>query len=174
VRLFTGAIACALLFVAGCGSDKDALAWCHGRSPSFDPIFPGNTLGDWRAHAHHIAVVRIVGIKRDKAPLGAEPWDTGLPVSTLRVERLVWSAPDAPRPPHVLPMRRVSETGTGRSYLMVLVDYGPDRNRWGPLSCSVLLLDSGGRTTDAYYSGPPGLVGKTPEQIAGLLRRSDR
>jgi hypothetical protein len=158
----------ALLALSGCGQGEE-LGWCDHPRGTDDSIFAGNTFRDWRGHGHHLAVVRITRIKRDKAPPGAEPWDTGLPVSTLRVERVVWSAPSAPRLPRVLRFRRISELGAGRRYLMVLTHYETDPVRWGPLACSGLLLDEDGRTADAYYTGPRGLEGKTPEEVAAML-----
>src|SRR5688500_908068 len=88
-----GSLIAVAALAAGCGSDR---ADCED-PPGASGRFPGDTLEDWRAHADHLVVFSVVKV--------VDPPGSALPVATSRVDRVLWSAPEAPPPPEELPLR---------------------------------------------------------------------
>jgi hypothetical protein len=96
--------------------------------------------------------------------------DASLPIVSVRLDRAVWSAPGAPPAPRSMEGRFGHDPGEGQRYLAVLTLYPYEPDQWWPLNCAALPLDGEGRTEGVYYTGPRGLAGKTPEQVAEILR----
>jgi len=154
------ALAIGFALAAGCNAADDR-SWCGG-SGAGSSLFPAETIKDWKSYADHLAIVTIVSVRRP---------DRGLPVSTLRVDRVLWSAAAAPGLARRLKMRRLSGDEVGESFLspMLFVEFAGE---WWPLDgCAPVRVDEDGRVAEDGRGGPL-LAGQTAIEVADRLRRA--
>lgn len=115
------ALCLASLVLGACGSE--APSPCEGAGSS---LTPAASLEDWKSYADHVAVVRVVEVV---SPL------------VFRVDRIVWSAPDAPPLPARIGESALTwQASSGDRFLIPLV-WRDDLSLWRSLSgCSALRL----------------------------------
>jgi len=142
--------------VAGCGTGP-------GDEGGGSSVFPDGSLQDWVSYADHVATYTVV----------AEREDGRMADYTLRVDRVVWSAPNAPPLPSRIENRFLNgELDVGDHHLgpLVLVEFtqGPE---WWPLQTESRMslddgeLDAGGDSTTTARA----LDGKSLAEVVELL-----
>jgi hypothetical protein len=194
-------LCCAALLVGGCGAT--ATPQSTRSEPSASPdrpirhfqganLFPGESLRDWVSYADHVIIYTITDERR--MPPDASELETGeghvLRAITMRVERTIWSAPDAPELPaaiewtatgwalhegqlYVMETDDEPRVAVAQRYLAPVVqvqfDDGP---RWWPLTPgSQMPLGDNLKVAAADFSSAinPHLVGKRPNEIADIV-----
>jgi hypothetical protein len=165
-------------------ADQDGCS--HGES-----TYTSDSLHDVRSFSDAMAIVTAVKEETPPEPDGPEGW-AGLigRTVTMKVERVLWRRPNAPRPPATsrfgdlgwwgepedrVPMRVCGETRmeVGRRYLAPIVR---QHGEWYPFFSVRLLLD-GGRVVGGVDGGEPNnahhaLAGRSVEGAVRLVART--
>jgi hypothetical protein len=82
-------VALSAFALTGCAEEERT--FCGGGASRF----PGETLEDWKSYSDHLAVFTVV----DRRELPPDPGDSSrappIPWATIRVDRVMWSAPES-------------------------------------------------------------------------------
>jgi len=182
-RLCCSAAVAAALLVAGCSEDSG------GGPPATVALeaterFPGQTVRDWKSYADHVAVYTVTSEREIPAAPEEVARGEGLVGRevTLRIDRTLWSAPEAPALPSEITMtapgwvlvegerREVAlhdgpRVTVGGRYLapLVRVEDGP-APEWWPLTIGSQIQLNGERLAAA----PADPAGNSPrDELAG-------
>lgn len=152
-----------LAVLTGRGANEANLADCE--SADSGELLPSATLEHWKSYADHLLVFTVLSVR--------QPED-GLRVATYRVDRILWSAPAAPRPPRRMDKRLLPRTHMppGERFISPFVRFEFEQPPvWSPLGgCSPLLLDGGRVAESQSDSLRSRLSGRSVEDVAAALR----
>lgn len=148
----------ALLALAGCaGSDRDPGSTRAGEGDGAGR-FPAASLEDWRSYADHVVEYSVVG-------------ESMRPVATLRIDRILWSAPEAPSLPNEITMR-APQLEVGERFVAPLAQVEKPFVEWWPLNTNAALPVVDGRvTTSPELNSPVGkkFAGRTVAELNDAL-----
>jgi hypothetical protein len=193
VSTFMAAALISCAFVLGCGGSDDSSR--SGAGAGADR-FPAESLRDWVSYADHVAIFSVVTER--ELPASNEDLEHGGGLQgrevTLRIERKLWSAPNAPDLPGEIKMRALGwvlqegqrlpmttgdapRVAVGEKYLapVVQVEGGDGALEWWPLTVGSQLPLGDSRVTspgrDAWRSPMrDALSGRSVDEIAELLK----
>ena len=180
-----------LLFIVGCGGSTSSTVVGEGAGR-----FPDRDFTDWVSYADQLSVVLVVAETAEApAPVVVAHGEGYISRTvTLRVEQTLWRRAGAPTVTGEIPVvtsgwvleegqRRPFAIGggprleVGGRYLAPLVRAERDGVAWTPLSVeSTLPLADTGITAAGVLGAPSplvrGLVGRSPSDLAAILRRT--
>jgi hypothetical protein len=156
----------ATLILPDC-SDRNLNA-CGGGSS----LFPGDTLEDWKSYADHLALFTVIDRKATSSDSNQPP---PLPTATLRIDRVLWSAPAAPELPNQITMQPGWSYEVGRQFLAPLVRVERPREWWPVTACAPMPVRDGrvsaGRGSEREGPLHARLDGQTVHELVLAFRR---
>lgn len=173
-----------LLLAAACNAGNGGVAKVHA-----DDRLPSESLSDWVSYSDEVVLATVASEVEVRQPGDVNAAGEGITSRSLTfsLNRSLWSRTGAPRVQATFQMvhdgwifRKGSNRGdyqtgdvrfmVGNSYLLALTSY-PEG--WGTVGSAAFgTTDRSGRVTPGNWSNAAlsRLVGKSPEEVAGLLR----